>query len=253
MHRKPFICGNWKMHKNRKETIDFFQGLHKATQGTTDRDILIAPCSVYLSTVIDASPDSNIIVCSQNVHYMNEGAYTGELSPKQLKDINCSWSLVGHSERRQYFLETDEIVNLKTRACILNGIKPIVCIGETAAERKAGRTQDVLSRSLKVAFHMVSEKEAENITIAYEPVWAIGTGLTATPEMAQEAHKFIRDSIITLYSKGFADKIRLLYGGSVKPDNVKALINMEDIDGALVGGASLSMESFIKIINFDKD
>ncbi len=251
MDRRPFICGNWKMHKNKAETLEFFERLCSETNEIADRDILIAPVYLHLDAVSSITENSKIILCAQNVFYINEGAYTGEISPLQLRDINCNHVLIGHSERRKYFAETDEIVNLKTRSALSASLKPIVCIGETAEERKAERTFDVLSRSLKNAFHMLDRDMAALITIAYEPVWAIGTGLTATPETAQEAHRFIRNTIGNIYDNDTAESIRILYGGSVKPGNIKGLMGKKDIDGVLVGGASLSIDDFLKIIRFD--
>lgn len=251
MNRRPFICGNWKMFKNHEETCAFFEELCSKTSNIKDRDILIAPVSIYLTNALEIAKGSDILVCAQNVHYMEEGAYTGEISPLQLKDINCRWTLIGHSERRKYFHENDEIVNLKTRSALKAGINPIVCIGETAEERKVDRTFDVIARSIKNTFHLLDINDAEKITIAYEPVWAIGTGLTATPEIAQEVHSFIRQTIAGIYNTDIHHKIRILYGGSVKSSNIKGLMEMDDIDGVLVGGASLKIDEFIKIITFD--
>ncbi len=251
MNRKPFICGNWKMYKNRTQTIDFIKKLCSETLDLKDRDILIAPVYLYLDAALALTENTAVLICAQDVYFRPEGAYTGEISPVQLRDIGCTHTLIGHSERRKYFFETDEIVNLKTRSALWASLMPIVCIGETREERQEERTFDVLSRSLKNAFHMIERDQAENVTVAYEPVWAIGTGLTATPEIAQEAHNFIRKTLAELYGREFADKTRILYGGSVKPGNIKGLMSMEDIDGVLVGGASLSYEDFMKIIRFD--
>lgn len=252
MSRIPFICGNWKMYKSKSETLDFFKILIRETKDIRNRDILIAPVFIYLDAAIRETSGSKILVSSQDVFFKNEGAYTGEISPLQLKDINCSWTLIGHSERRKYFCETDENVNLKIRAVLPASINPIVCIGETAEERKAERTFDVISRQLKNAFHMIEKDQAGFITVAYEPVWAIGTGLTATPEMAQDAHRFIRETVNSIYGKEISDNMRILYGGSVKSSNIKGLMDMPDIDGVLVGGASLKIDEFLKIIKFDQ-
>jgi triosephosphate isomerase len=200
--------------------------------------------------VIAAVTGSNVAVGAQNMYFADEGAFTGETSPLMLKAINATRVIIGHSERRQYFCETDESVNKKLHAALKHGLKPIVCIGEVLAERESGKTEEVLLRQLRKGLEGIAGPQCESMVIAYEPVWAIGTGKTATPEMAAEAHAIVRKEIATVLGREAADAIRVLYGGSVKPENASALMNMEEIDGALVGGASLDPQSFAKIVKY---
>jgi len=250
--RKPFIAGNWKLNKYAAEVEAFCNGLKERFATTDDRDILIAPVALHLQTACAIVRGTPIHVAAQNVYFRGPGAYTGEISPAQLKDIGCSHCIIGHSERRTLFHEQDAMVNLKARALLAEGIKPIICIGETLPEREAERVFDVIERQVMVALHQVKQAHARDITIAYEPIWAIGTGKTATPEMAQEVHAFIRGLLAKRFSPAGADAMRILYGGSVKPANVNGLMAQRDIDGALVGGASLKIEDFSRLITFDK-
>jgi triosephosphate isomerase len=246
MMRRPFIAANWKMNKTTSETQEFLSGFITAVEDVTDADIVIAPPFTSLSIAAEKLKGTNIILAAQDVFYEEKGAYTGEISPLMLIDIGCNYVIIGHSERRQYFHETDEIVNKKIKAAKKVGLKIIFCIGESLEEREAGKTFDVLKREIEKG---LNGTDTEDIVIAYEPIWAIGTGKTATPEQAQEAHAYIRDRLKILYgNKG--DEIRILYGGSVTPENIDSLMACKDVDGALVGGASLKVESFVRLVKF---
>ena len=250
--RKPFIAGNWKMNKTVSESVEFAQALHQELGTFNDVDVLIAPTSIAIYPVIQAiGKDSVIKVASQNVYPQPSGAYTGELSAPMLKAADCHFSLVGHSERRQIFQENDEFLNLKLKALLQHDIQPIFCIGESLEEREAEQTFDKVSSQIINGLKDISKENLLNITLAYEPIWAIGTGKTASPKQAQEVHQYLRQEIAKLYDQEIADKIRILYGGSVKPNNVKELMQQPDIDGALVGGASLKVDSFLKLIRFN--
>ena len=216
----------------------------------TDVEIIVAPVFTVLDIVSKTVADSNVKVAGQDCFWEEEGAYTGEVSPKMLNDAGCSHVIIGHSERRQYFGETDDRVNMKLKAALNGGLVPIFCGGETLAEREGGETLAVLRKQIQNGLSGIASANAERVIIAYEPVWAIGTGKTASANQAQEAHKFIRDLLSELYGQDVADKMRILYGGSVKPDNVKGLLSQPDIDGALIGGASLKAESFAAIVRF---
>jgi triosephosphate isomerase (TIM) len=250
MSRKALIAANWKMYKTPAEAKAFVDAFLPLVAGHTRDEIALFPSPVLLPTVIEAAKGSNVAVGAQNIHFAEEGAYTGETSIAQLKAVGGTCTLIGHSERRQYFAETDEIVNKKLLAALKNGILPIVCVGEVLEEREAGKTADVLKKQVTGAFSGVTPEMAKPIVIAYEPVWAIGTGKTATPEMAADAHKIIRAEVAKLLGPEIANNMRILYGGSVKPDNATALIGQEEIDGALVGGASLKPDSFEKIVKY---
>jgi triosephosphate isomerase len=250
MSRKALIAANWKMYKTPAEAKAFVDAFLPLVAGHTRDEIALFPSPVLLPTVIEAAKGSNVAVGAQNIHFAEEGAYTGETSIAQLKAVGGTCTLIGHSERRQYFAETDEIVNKKLLAALKNGILPIVCVGEVLEEREAGKTADVLKKQVTGAFAGVTPEMAKPIVIAYEPVWAIGTGKTATPEMAAAAHKIIRAEVAKLLGPEIANNMRILYGGSVKPDNATALIGQEEIDGALVGGASLKPDSFEKIVKY---
>jgi triosephosphate isomerase (TIM) len=250
MSRKALIAANWKMYKTPAEAKAFVDAFLPLVAGHTRDEIALFPSPVLLPTVIEAAKGSNVAVGAQNIHFAEEGAYTGETSIAQLKAVGGTCTLIGHSERRQYFAETDEIVNKKLLAALKNGILPIVCVGEVLEEREAGKTADVLKKQVTGAFAGVTPEMAKPIVIAYEPVWAIGTGKTATPEMAADAHKIIRAEVAKLLGPEIANNMRILYGGSVKPDNATALIGQEEIDGALVGGASLKPDSFEKIVKY---
>jgi len=250
MSRKALIAANWKMYKTPAEAKAFVEAFLPLVAGHTRDEIALFPSPALLPTVTAACNASNVAVGCQNMHFAEEGAYTGETSVGQLKAVGATHTLIGHSERRQYFGETDEIVNKKLHTALKHGVVPVVCIGEVLAEREAGKTEAVLKTQVTGAFAGITAEAAGPIVIAYEPVWAIGTGKTATPEMAVEAHKIIRAEVAKLLGAKIAAAMRILYGGSVKPDNATALIGEEEIDGALVGGASLKPESFTAIVNY---
>jgi len=250
MSRKALIAANWKMYKTPAEAKAFVDAFLPMVAGHTRDEIALFPSPVLLPTVIPACKGSNVAVGAQNIHFAEEGAYTGETSIGQLMAVGGTHTLIGHSERRQYFAETDEVVNKKLHTALKHGIVPIVCIGEVLEERESGKTATVLKTQINGAFAGVSAEAAKPIVIAYEPVWAIGTGKTATPEIAQDAHKTIRAEVATLLGAEVAAAMRILYGGSVKPDNVTNLMAQEDIDGALVGGASLKPDSFTAIVKY---
>jgi len=250
MKRLPFIAGNWKMNKTVEEALDLVRGLKVHLKGIEDVEVAIAPPFTALYAVSKELKGSSIHLASQNLFWEEKGAFTGEISPVMLKEIHCRYAIIGHSERRQYFGETDETVNRRIKAALRYDLKVIFCIGETLNEREEGKTFSVIERQVEGGLKGLGEKEVRDIVIAYEPVWAIGTGKTATPQQAQEAHRFIRQKIERLYSGGISEGIRIQYGGSVTPENSKGLMNQEDIDGALVGGASLNAEFFSRIVRF---
>jgi triosephosphate isomerase len=250
MSRKAMIAANWKMFKTPTEAKAFVDAFLPLVAGHDRDEIALFPSPVLLPTVIEAAKGSNVVIGAQNIHFAPEGAFTGETSIGQLKAVGGTHTLIGHSERRQYFAETDEIVNKKLHAALENGIVPVVCVGEMLADREAGKTADVLKMQIAGALVGITAEIAAPIVIAYEPVWAIGTGKTATPEMAVEAHKIIRAEVAKLLGADVAAAVRILYGGSVKPANAKELIGQEEIDGALVGGASLKADSFAAIVKY---
>ena len=250
MSRKALIAANWKMYKTPSEAQAFVDAFLPLVAGHTRDEIALFPSPVLLPTVVPACKGSNVAVGAQNIHFAEEGAYTGETSIGQLKAVGGTQALIGHSERRQYFAETDEIVNKKLHAALKAGLVPLVCVGEVLAEREAGKTASVLQTQVAGALAGITAEAAAPIVSAYEPVWAIGTGKTATPEIAEDAHKTIRVEVAKLLGANVAAAIRILYGGSVKPDNVTALMAQEDIDGALVGGASLKPDSFAAIVKY---
>jgi len=249
--RRLLIAGNWKMHKTVPEALELVRELKTLVSGVTDRDILVCPPFTALYPVGRELKGSNIALGGQNMFYEEEGAFTGEISPLMLKDVGCSYVILGHSERRHIFGETDELINRKVISAAEHGLIPILCVGETLEEREAGETEKVVERQVREGLKGLSSES--ELVIAYEPVWAIGTGKTATPELAQEVHSFIRSILSDLFGREKAEGIRILYGGSVKPQNAKGLLEMPDIDGALVGGASLKAESFAKIVKFDSE
>jgi triosephosphate isomerase len=251
MMRKPVIAGNWKLFKTIAESAALVNELKPLVSNNQEVEIVVAPVFTALSRVYDTLQGSNIRLAAQDCYWEEEGAYTGEVAPKLLKDAGCSHVIIGHSERRQYFGETDQTVNKKTRAAIAAGLNAIVCVGESLAERESEQTFSVIEIQIKGSLAGFAENAFTNIIVAYEPVWAIGTGKTASDAQAQEVHDFIRRLIARLYNQSVADAVRILYGGSVKPDNVKGLMSQPDIDGALVGGASLKAESFAAIANFN--
>ena len=246
--RKPIIAGNWKMFKTINDGRDLVNSLKRELYDIEGIDTVICPPYTLLTYLADMLSFSNIMLGAQDVHWEDEGAYTGEISAKMLKDAGCHYVIIGHSERRQYFAETNETVNKKTRAALANGLVPIVCVGETLSEREEGKTFDIVKEHIQKGLSGFNTDEILEIIIAYEPVWAIGTGKTATPEQAQEVHLFIRKLLSEQWTQVAADQIRIQYGGSVKPDNIAALMSQEDIDGALVGGASLNSDSFVSIV-----
>jgi len=248
--RRPLIAGNWKMNKNSAESIKLVSELREMVSDVSDVEIVVAPPFTALGSVEATIKDSNIFLSAQNTFWQEIGAFTGEISPSMLKDVGCQYTIIGHSERRQYFAETNETVNKRLQAALKASLTPIVCIGETLEEREAGKTLAVIEQQVREGLNGLSSEEMEKVVIAYEPVWAIGTGKTATPDQAQEVHKFIRDQIAQIFGEGVAENIRVLYGGSVKPDNIDQLMAQKDIDGALVGGASLKAESFARIVKF---
>lgn len=247
--RKPFIAANWKMNKTLSETQEFISKFIPEVKEKSDVDIAIALPFTYLTVAAEKLKNTNVMLAAQDVFYEEKGAYTGEISPLMLVDIGCQYVIVGHSERRQYFNETDDIVNRKIKAAKKAGLGVVLCIGESLDEREAGKTFDVLQREIEKGLNGV---DLDNMVIAYEPIWAIGTGKTATPEQAQETHAYIRDRLNILYGNK-ADDLCIIYGGSVTPDNIDSLMACKDIDGALVGGASLKVESFIRIVKFRKE
>jgi triosephosphate isomerase (TIM) len=250
MQRKKVIAANWKMYKIPEETRAFFTVFVPLVRNH-DRDeiVVCAPCP-DLEAALQSARGTNVAIGAQNVHWEKEGAFTGEISAPMLLALGCTHVIIGHSERRQYFGETDDTVNLRLKAVLETSLTPIVCVGEVLEEREAGLTEDVLRRQCARAFHKVSAKKAAKLVMAYEPVWAIGTGKTATPQMASEAHSLIRGEAANEFGQEFADQLRILYGGSVKPQNATALMSEEEIDGALVGSASLDPKSFAAIVKY---
>jgi len=248
--RKLVIAGNWKMYKTITEAIELANGLKRELFELDNQKIEVVICPVFtaLAEVAEVLSDSSLKLGAQDCYWQDEGAFTGEISPKMLKDVGCTYVIIGHSERRQYFGETNESVNKKIKAALRHELIPIVCVGETLAEREANRTLAVLEDQIKNSLNDLTEEELEKLLIAYEPVWAIGTGKTATPEQAEEAQKYIRNLLTKMYNKEVADALPILYGGSVKPANTTELIRQLDVDGALVGGASLEVGSFSEIV-----
>jgi triosephosphate isomerase (TIM) len=245
--KPPFIAGNWKMHLTRYEAKELAEAVVQAAAGLGEAEIVLAPPFTALGKVKKAVKKSSVKLAAQNLFWEDKGAFTGEVSAPMLKDAGCQYVIIGHSERRQYFGETDAGVNKKIRAALNSGLLPIVCIGETLAERERGETMDVISRQIQAGLEGIGEADFKSLVIAYEPVWAIGTGKTASPGQAEEVHAHIRDKLAQRYGIGPAECAIILYGGSVKPANSFALWSEKNIDGFLVGGASLEAESFIRI------
>ena len=250
--RRPLIAGNWKMVKTCAEAVETAAVLKALVKDVSDVDVMIAPSFTSLSLVSEVLSGSNIHLGAQNLSWYEEGAYTGEISPAMVVSTGCDHVIIGHSERRQYFGETDESVNKKIHAAIQTGLKPVFCVGESEQEREAEQTLSVLDKQVKEGLERLVPNQLDTLIIAYEPVWAIGTGKTATDDQAQEVHQFIRSLVEKSFGNDLSKSVRILYGGSVKPDNIANLMAMPDIDGALVGGASLSAESFGKIVQFKK-
>ena len=250
MSRTKVIAANWKMFKTPDRTREFFRDFLPLVAGHTRDEIVVCPPYIDLAEAVESAKGSNVAIGAQNVHWKEEGAFTGEISAAMLLALGVKHVIVGHSERRQYFGETDDTVNLRLKTALEAGLMPICCVGEVLEEREAGLTDDVLRRQCVRAFHAVSAKKATKLVVAYEPVWAIGTGKTATPEIAAEAHAVIRREATEIFGEEFAAKLRILYGGSVKPENAATLMAQEEIDGALVGGASLDAKSFAAIVKY---
>ncbi|RLB67723.1 MAG: triose-phosphate isomerase [Deltaproteobacteria bacterium] len=248
--RKPMIAGNWKLHNTLEESSRLVSELIPAVADNQDVEIVVSPVFTALSKVAEKISGSNIKLAAQNCYSEPQGAFTGEVSPLLLQDVGCQYAIIGHSERRQLFGENDKLINSKAHALAKAGLGIIFCIGETLEERETDQTLDVLRRQVRLGLKNLSTDLLANLVVAYEPVWAIGTGKTASDEQAQEAHAFIRALLTELSDKKTADATRILYGGSVKPGNVDGLMNQPDVDGALVGGASLKAEDFARIINF---
>ena len=247
--RKYLIAGNWKMNKAASEGVDLVNEIKVGLGQKLDVGVAICPPFTALESCAKALEDSNIQLGAQNMHPKLEGAFTGEVSPVMLRSLFCTFVILGHSERREYFKESDTFINEKVLAAFANNLKPILCVGETLEEREAGSTLQVVETQTRGCLANVSNEEAEHLVVAYEPVWAIGTGKTATPEMAQEVHAAIRGILIDLFGDEIAQKIRIQYGGSMKGSNAKELLSQPDIDGGLIGGASLDAKSFAEIIN----
>jgi len=248
--RKKLMAANWKMYKTPDQTRDFFRDFLPLVKKHDRDEIAVCPPFLDVPAAVEAAKGSNVVIGAQNMYWEKEGAFTGEISTGMLLAVGCTHVIIGHSERRQYFGETDDTVNLKLKAALEAGLVPIVCVGEVLEEREAGLTEDVLRRQCLRAFHAISGKKAAKLVIAYEPVWAIGTGRTATPQLASEAHQVIRSEAGKALGEELAENLRILYGGSVKPENAKALMSEAEIDGALVGGASLDPKSFAAIVNY---
>ncbi|MCM8763410.1 MAG: triose-phosphate isomerase [Candidatus Omnitrophica bacterium] len=248
--RKPIIAGNWKMYKTISQAIELANGLKRELYkiDSQDIDIVLCPPFTALTEVGEVIYGSNLQLGAQDLHWEDEGAFTGEVSGLFLKDVGVKYVIIGHSERRQFFGETNASVNKKIKAALRNGLVPIVCVGENLKEREENKTFDVIRDHIENGLKDISQEDAFKLVIAYEPVWAIGTGKTATPSQAQEAQKFIRDLLSKMYNNSVAQDIRIQYGGSVKPENIAELIKQPDIDGALVGGASLKVDSFSAIV-----
>ncbi len=247
MSRTRFVCGNWKLHKTVAESLELATAIKNAVGPLRDVEVAIAPVFTALHAVAKRLEGSSLGVAGQDCFWEDQGAWTGEVSAKLLKDVGCKYVIIGHSERRQHFTETDHAVNLKTKAALRNGLLPIVCVGETEKERDAGETFGRIETQLEGGLRELSNDDMLKVTLAYEPVWAIGTGRTATPAQAEEVHAYIRSRLSDKFGS-VAEKVRIQYGGSVKPDNAALLLGQTDIDGALVGGASLKAEDFLNII-----
>lgn len=248
--RTPFICGNWKMYKTVAEAVDFVNQAKSLVAGVKDVEIGIGAPATALKSLADAAKGTNIEIGGENCHWEKEGAFTGEISTGMLVEAGCSFVIIGHSERRQYFGETNETVNKKVKAALAAGLTVIVCCGETLEQRESGKTDAVVTDHAKNGLAGLTPADMAKVVIAYEPVWAIGTGKTASPAQAQEVHAVIRKLLGDMFGKETADTVRIQYGGSVKPENVKDIMAQPDVDGALVGGASLKPDSFAKLVNY---
>lgn len=246
--RKPFIAGNWKMNTDRQSAAVLATGLRERLGDVGTVDIAVCPPFVYLKSVAEALSASSIALGAQNVYFEDNGAFTGEISCEMLKDVSCTYAIIGHSERRHKMGETDELINKKINATINSGLLPIFCVGELLEEREAGKTKTVVTKQVKKGLASLCSERIQAVTVAYEPVWAIGTGVTATAEQAQEVHKMIRQLLADMYDGSIAERIRIQYGGSAKPANTKELMANPDVDGLLVGGASLKVDDFAAMV-----
>jgi triosephosphate isomerase len=247
-NRKPIVAGNWKMNKTVAEAVVLANDIKRDLAGCKEVDVVLCPPFTALKAVSDTITGTHVDLGAQNMYWEKSGAYTGEVSAEMLREVYCHYVILGHSERRSYFGETDEIVNKKTKAALESNLTPIVCVGETLAEREAGRTYDVVGTQVRGSLAGLTPRQLVESVIAYEPVWAIGTGKTATSEQAQEVHAFIRKVLAEIADEAVAQAVRIQYGGSVKPSNARELFGMPDIDGGLIGGASLEARSFIEIV-----
>jgi triosephosphate isomerase len=247
--RRPIIAGNWKMHKTIKEAVEFVNEV-KDKVNNTDVEVVICAPFTLLKDLKDATKDTNIKIGAQNMHFEESGAFTGEISPMMLKELNMDYVVIGHSERRQYFNESNETVNKKVLKALEHDIKPILCVGETLEERECNKTKEVVKLQTEMALKDVLSHKVEDIVIAYEPIWAIGTGKTSSSQDANEVIAYIREVVRDLYNEEISEEVRIQYGGSVKPSNVSEIMNESDIDGALVGGASLVAEDYVELVNF---
>jgi len=248
---KPLIAGNWKMHTTINEGADLVLKLRERVKGVDSADIVVAPPFTSLNHLSHLIADSPIKLAAQDLHWETRGAFTGEVSAPMLRSVGCTYVIIGHSERRQFFGETDEMVSHKVMAALKGGLKPIVCVGETLEEREAGKTIQKVRSQMTDALGALSGGAVKKVSIAYEPIWAIGTGKTATPQEAEEVHNALRELLFELFNIDQAKEVRIIYGGSVKPDNIDKLMAQPNIDGALVGGASLKADDFARIINFE--
>ncbi|MBA3004644.1 MAG: triose-phosphate isomerase [Desulfurivibrio sp.] len=250
MQRIPLIAGNWKMHTSLAEAKVLAGAVVSACKGLTDREVMIAPPFTSLAAVAEVVRGSQVRLAGQNVCWEEQGAFTGEIAPGMLRELGCTMAIIGHSERRQIFGESDALINRRVAGAMRFGLTPVFCFGETLAEREAGQTMVVLERQIRAGLAGIDVVDPATMVLAYEPVWAIGTGKTATEEQAQEAHEFVRNLLLKMFEKSIAHQMRILYGGSVNSGNVDALLRQPDIDGALVGGAALKADSFERIIHF---
>ena len=248
--RRPIIAGNWKLFKTLSETREFFAALLPAIAGLDHCDVIVAPPFTALRTAVDAATGSRVAISGQDVYWKDTGAFTGEVSAAMLADVGCRYSIVGHSERRQFFGDTDQTVSEKARALVAHGLGAIVCVGEMLEERESGNAEDIVQKQLRGSLAELTVPDLSHIIVAYEPVWAIGTGRTATPEIAQKMHAALRSVVRESFGAAAAESLRILYGGSVKPGNIGELMAESDIDGALVGGASLEADSFRAIVAY---
>jgi len=250
--RTPLLAGNWKMYNNIRESVNLVEDLYRQVNNIKDREILVCPVFTSLYAVSKTLEGKNIKLGAQDLFWEEKGAFTGEVSPNMIKDAGCSYVIIGHSERRAYFGETDETVNKKTKAAFEYGLNPIVCVGESLELREKGKTQEFVKGQIVNGLKDLTGYKIENLVIAYEPIWAIGTGKTDTPEEANKTVRLIRDQLAEMFTQETASKIRILYGGSVKPENIDGFMAMSDIDGALVGGASLKADSFARIVKYEE-